>query len=114
MSVLSPTKRKLVNNAVSAYFISSLDTTKEQAESTFQVNVLGALYMVQAVVPHMPRGGRIINISTVASKIGPDILSVYGASKAALDSLTYSWAGEVRSTHYRGSRPERTTQLIQL
>jgi NAD(P)-dependent dehydrogenase (short-subunit alcohol dehydrogenase family) len=43
----------------------------------------------------MPRGGRIVNISSVASKLGMDILPVYGASKAALDSLSFSWAKEV-------------------
>jgi NAD(P)-dependent dehydrogenase (short-subunit alcohol dehydrogenase family) len=43
----------------------------------------------------MPTGGRIINISSIASKMGIPLLPVYGATKAALDSLTYTWASEV-------------------
>lgn len=61
----------------------------------FGVNVYGTIFLVQAAVPHMPRGGRIINISSVASKLGLDFLPIYGASKAAIDSLSYSWAKEV-------------------
>lgn len=63
--------------------------------TAFGVNVYGTIFLVQAVVPHMPRGGRIINISSVASKLGLDFLPIYGASKAALDSLSYTWAKEV-------------------
>lgn len=62
----------------------------------FQLNVLGPFYMVHVVVPHMPRGGRIINISSTNSKRGNVNISSYAASKAALDSLTWTWAGEVR------------------
>lgn len=47
----------------------------------------------------MPPGGRIINITSTASKLGMDDLPIYGASKAALDSLTSSWAKEVRDFH---------------
>ncbi|RAS63957.1 enoyl-ACP reductase-like protein [Lentzea atacamensis] len=39
-------------------------------------------------------GGSIINISSVTARTGTPIMSVYGASKAALDSLTLSWAVE--------------------
>jgi len=85
-----------VNNAGTGFPAGTLDTTKEILETTFAVNVFGSLYVTQQVVPHMPSGGRIVNITSVAAKLGPDILPVYGASKAALDSLTYSWALEVR------------------
>lgn len=43
----------------------------------------------------MPKGGRIINIGSVASKVGIPGLPIYGASKAALDNLAYTWAREV-------------------
>lgn len=74
---------------------SSLAANKEDIENVFGVNVLGAIFLVQAVVPHMPRGGRIINISSCSSRMGVDILPIYGAAKAALDSLSYAWAKEV-------------------
>jgi NAD(P)-dependent dehydrogenase (short-subunit alcohol dehydrogenase family) len=44
----------------------------------------------------MPAGGRIINISSIASKLGLGNMPVYSSTKAALDSLTYAWAQEVR------------------
>jgi len=43
----------------------------------------------------MPPGGRIINISSISSKLGFEATPFYNASKAALDSLTYTWAKEV-------------------
>jgi short-subunit dehydrogenase len=43
----------------------------------------------------MPRGGRIINIGSVISKMGKAYAAIYAAGKAAQDSLTASWAGEV-------------------
>ena len=84
-----------VNNAGLGHYVGTLDTTKEQLEETFAVNVFGTVYVTKAVVPHMPAGGRIINITSIASKLGLGVMAAYGASKAALDSLTYSWALEV-------------------
>lgn len=43
----------------------------------------------------MPRGGRVIHIGSVGSKIEAPGIDVYGASKAAQDFLTSSWAREV-------------------
>jgi NAD(P)-dependent dehydrogenase (short-subunit alcohol dehydrogenase family) len=84
-----------VNNAGTGFPGQTLNQTQEQVEMTFGVNVFGAIYLVQAVIPRMPRGGRIINISSAASKIGMSNLATYGASKAATDSLTFAWAKEV-------------------
>ncbi|KAF2672870.1 NAD(P)-binding protein [Microthyrium microscopicum] len=84
----------LVNNAGVLNVHTSLDVTKEAADEILNVNILGPILLTQAVIPHMPPGGRIINISSAASKMGMPIAPVYGASKAALDSLTYVWAQE--------------------
>ncbi|KAJ2972477.1 hypothetical protein NQ176_g7134 [Zarea fungicola] len=69
------------------------DLNGEEIEQTFRTNVNGALYMINAVMPHMPRGGRIINISSAMAVRGNDITIGYAASKAALDNLTWSLAG---------------------
>lgn len=61
----------------------------------FSVNVFAAIYMVQATLPYLRPGGRIINISSVSQKTGMVALPIYNASKAALDSLAFTWAGEV-------------------
>jgi NAD(P)-dependent dehydrogenase (short-subunit alcohol dehydrogenase family) len=85
-----------VNNAGFAVYASTPDHTKQQIEELFSTNVAGPIYMTQAVLPHMPSGGRIINISSSAAKLGMPMMSVYGATKAAIDSLSYAWAAEVR------------------
>jgi NAD(P)-dependent dehydrogenase (short-subunit alcohol dehydrogenase family) len=87
-----------VNNAGSGVYASTLEHTKEQIEDIFKTNVFGPIFVTQAVVPHMPPGGRIINISSIASKLGMTVMPIYGATKAALDSLTYAWAAEVPRT----------------
>ncbi|RYO94319.1 hypothetical protein DL766_000596 [Monosporascus sp. MC13-8B] len=51
-------------------------------------------HLVRAVVSHMPPGGRIVNISSISSKISLPNMPFYNAAKAASDSLTHSWADE--------------------
>jgi len=67
---------------------------------SFGVNVFGPIYLTQAVVQigKMPRGGRIINIGSIVSKMGMAFAAVYAAAKAASDSLTAAWAGEVSTS----------------
>lgn len=74
----------------------TVEVTPEEMTLVFRTNVQGPLNLVQAALPYMPRGGRIINISTCLSRLGLHS-PVYTASKAALDSLTYTWALEVMS-----------------
>lgn len=88
----------LVNNAAVATFGETLAVKAGQLTQAFDVNIKGPIFVAQAVVPLIAPGGRIINISSVASKLGDSIIPVYGASKAALDSLTWSWAKEVSQT----------------
>lgn len=87
-----------MNNAATAFFCPIAEEPNvDQLAKVLNTNILGPFYMVHAVVPHMPRGGRIINISSTNSKRGNAKISSYAASKAALDSLTWSWAEEVSS-----------------
>jgi NAD(P)-dependent dehydrogenase (short-subunit alcohol dehydrogenase family) len=85
----------LVNNAGVATFGETLAVNAGQLTQAFDVNIKGPIFVAQAVVPLIAPGGRIVNISSVASKLGDAVIPVYGASKAALDSLTWSWAKEV-------------------
>jgi NAD(P)-dependent dehydrogenase (short-subunit alcohol dehydrogenase family) len=72
-----------------------MQATEEDVLRTFGVNVFASLYMMQAVVPVMPRGGRIVNIGSIASKMGMGPIPLYSASKAAMDTLAYATAMEV-------------------
>ncbi|KAI1844828.1 hypothetical protein JX266_009056 [Neoarthrinium moseri] len=87
----------LVNNAGIGLINPLMESTPQQLNHDFGVNVFGSIYLTQAVVGvgAMPRGGRIINIGTISSKQGPQGTPVYAAAKAAQDSLTASWAGEL-------------------
>jgi NAD(P)-dependent dehydrogenase (short-subunit alcohol dehydrogenase family) len=74
-----------------------MQATKGSIEKTFAVNVFGPLFLMQAAVPVMPRGGRIINIGSIASKMGVSAIPIYSAAKAAMDMLMYASAMEVRT-----------------
>lgn len=87
--------RDVVNNAGCNLPGSTLESPLENIEKQFSANVFAAIHMVRATLPHMPPGGRIINVSTVGSKLGIKSLPFYNASKAASDSLTFTWAAEV-------------------
>jgi NAD(P)-dependent dehydrogenase (short-subunit alcohol dehydrogenase family) len=64
-------------------------------DKAFQINARSAFLLIQAAVPHMPKGGRIVNIGSIAAKMGSRHLAVFAASKAALSSLTVSLAEEL-------------------
>ncbi|KAF2963968.1 hypothetical protein GQX73_g9604 [Xylaria multiplex] len=86
-------KSNAVNNAGIAPMTPTVEVTPEEISSVLHTNFQGPFLLVQATLPYMPRGGRIINISTCLSRMGLHS-PVYTASKAALDSLTYTWALE--------------------
>lgn len=79
----------LVNNA--GIFIAGDMATLPQADfqRTMDVNVGAVFAAMQAALPHMRHGGRIINIgSCLAGRTGQAGLAVYAASKSALVGLT--------------------------
>jgi NAD(P)-dependent dehydrogenase (short-subunit alcohol dehydrogenase family) len=86
----------LVNNA-GVFPGGPTDETSEEAfDVTFDVNVKAPFFLTAAIAPRMAAkgGGSIINISTMAATIGMSGLAAYGASKAAVDSLTKAWTAE--------------------
>lgn len=80
----------VVNNAGIGFRADALETTLEQWDLTFAVNVRAPLIVCQEVIPHMlERGaGVIVNVASVAGLVGISARTAYGASKAALISLT--------------------------
>lgn len=85
----------LVNNA-GIYEVGPLEAiTPDHFHRQFNVNVLGLLLVTQAAVAQFnPEGGSIINISSVV-KDGAAHLSVYSATKGAVDTITASLAQEL-------------------
>ncbi|MEV8371307.1 SDR family oxidoreductase [Kribbella sp. NPDC056861] len=72
------------------------ETSYEQWQAawteTLAVNLLGPANTAWCAIRHMPRGGRIINVSSRGAFRGEPNQPAYGASKAALVSLTQSLA----------------------
>jgi 3-oxoacyl-[acyl-carrier protein] reductase len=78
----------LVNNS-GVYEFGPLEVvTPEHFHRQFDVNVLGLLLVTQAAVKHLPKGGSIINIGSLVSRITPPGSSVYSATKGAVDVIT--------------------------
>ena len=67
----------------------------EDWDYLFHINIRGPFLLIQAVLPYMKPGGRIINVSTVMTNLGSYKLIVYNASKAALNSMTLSVSEEL-------------------
>ncbi|RKT54790.1 SDR family NAD(P)-dependent oxidoreductase [Saccharothrix australiensis] len=86
----------LVNNAGIFPFAPTADQELEPYERLFDVNVRAPFFLTAALAPRMVAkgGGSIVNISTVVTAIGLPGAAVYSATKAALESLTRTWAAE--------------------
>ncbi|MCM1538701.1 MAG: SDR family oxidoreductase [bacterium] len=81
----------LVNNhAVQFIQRSILDISQEQLECTFRNNVFSFFYLIQSALPHMKKGGSIINTTSVTAYEGNKDLIDYSATKGAIAALTRS------------------------
>lgn len=79
----------LVNNAAhQATFESIEDISDEEWEFTFKVNIHAMFYLTKAAVPHMKKGGAIINTTSInADKPNPTLLP-YATTKGAIQNFT--------------------------
>jgi NAD(P)-dependent dehydrogenase (short-subunit alcohol dehydrogenase family) len=93
----------LVNNAGNAWFGPTADLDDTTFDDLFNGNVRSAYFLVAGLAPGMAQrsAGSIINLSSMAGRIGLDGGAAYGATKAALDSMTRSWAAEFGSRGVR-------------
>ena len=86
----------LVNNA-GVYGMTPLETiTPEEFHRMFNLNVLGLLLTIQAAVPHFPAsGGSIINVGSGVGRNGMAGMSIYSATKGAVDTISVSLGKEL-------------------
>ncbi len=85
----------LVNNAGVFEFAPLESVTPEHFHRQFNINVLGLLLVTQAAVAQFnPKGGSIINISSVVADGSPNA-SVYSATKGAVDTISAALAQEL-------------------
>ncbi len=92
----------LVNNAATnPHFGTLLEAEDGMWQKTIEVNIMGNIWLTQAVVPLMRQrgGGKIINIASVNGLRPGRMQGIYSATKAAVINLTQTLAMELASDH---------------
>ncbi|MBA2783587.1 MAG: SDR family NAD(P)-dependent oxidoreductase [Rubrobacteraceae bacterium] len=85
----------LVNNAGLGLSGRIAEVRAEDVRHVFEVNAIGPLNCIQAALPHMGEGGRIINVSSVVGRRAIPKVGAYCASKSALGALSDALRVEV-------------------
>lgn len=82
----------LVNNAGLQIEKTLLETTDEDWDALMGVNAKGVFMACRSFIPHMSKGGSIINIGSISGNTADPGLALYNASKAFVHGLTRSIA----------------------
>lgn len=87
----------VVNNAGTMLLGMVEEATEEQVRAQFEVNFFGAVWVAQAVLPHLRAqgSGHILQVTTMGTGGGFASTGFYAASKSALDSVSQALAMEV-------------------
>jgi 3-oxoacyl-[acyl-carrier protein] reductase len=87
----------LINNAGMVHNAVLGEITSQDFYKVYRINTLAPLLVMQSVMPYLPhdRSGRVVNVSSVSSQTGFPDQSIYGGTKAALESCTRSWARQL-------------------
>jgi NAD(P)-dependent dehydrogenase (short-subunit alcohol dehydrogenase family) len=89
----------LINNAGFGLFGVFETISREKIQKQFEVNVFGVMEVTRAILPHFRKNknGLILNISSGAGVYGLPMISLYCATKFALEGFTESLAYELAS-----------------
>ena len=85
----------LVNNAGLGLSGRISEVRTRDVRHVFEVNTVGPLNCIQAALPHMGEGGRIVNVSSVVGKRAIPKVGAYCATKSALNALSDALRVEV-------------------
>lgn len=86
----------LVNNAgISPEHTKILDIPVDEWDRIIDVNLKSVFLMTKESLPYIPDGGKIINLSSIAGKMGGTIGPHYAATKAGIIGLTFALASEL-------------------
>jgi 3-oxoacyl-[acyl-carrier protein] reductase len=89
----------LINNAGIFWAKPIVEITEAEYDHMFAVNAKGQFFALQEAAKHMADGGRIVNISTGGTRLAFPGISVYGATKSALEFFTKVAAKELGAKH---------------
>lgn len=84
----------LVNNAGIAHVGNVENTSEEDLDRLYRVNIKGAYNCIAAVIPHMKKKGDgiILNMASIAATVGLSDRFAYSMTKGAVLAMTYSVA----------------------
>ncbi|NSC21947.1 SDR family oxidoreductase [Streptomyces albus subsp. chlorinus] len=108
----------LVNNASLMTFGPTTEQDLAGHDAAFAVNVRAPFLLTSLLAPRMAArgGGSVVNISSTAAGLGMPGMAVYGATKAAVESLTRTWAAEFAASNVRVNAvapgPMRTAKVV--
>ena len=92
----------LINNAGVCGSKSLWDLSEEDWDEVLNINVKALFFALQSAARHMrERGGAIVNVASVAGRVGRPTLLHYAASKAAVISITRSAAAALAAEKVR-------------
>ncbi len=91
-----PSVRLLINNSGCGYLGNVGEGELDRQIRTVDLNVRGLTAVTHTVLPHMTRGGAIINISSIASFCPNPRMTVYSSTKAYATSFTLGLGEELR------------------
>jgi NAD(P)-dependent dehydrogenase (short-subunit alcohol dehydrogenase family) len=79
----------LVNNAGEQHAQPEVtDIPEDQLRRTFETNIFGQFFLVQAALPHLSDGDAIVNVTSVTAFRGQDLLIDYASTKGAILAFT--------------------------
>ncbi|PRA44898.1 3-oxoacyl-ACP reductase [Ochrobactrum sp. MYb68] len=84
----------LVNNAGYGLFNPISTVTEAQFDGLFNVHLKGPFFLTQILLPLMPDGGQIVNITSATSRVATSDVAPYAAFKGGLEVLTRYMAKE--------------------
>jgi 3-oxoacyl-[acyl-carrier protein] reductase len=95
----------LVNNAGIGAYASVLEEAPGVFERLIRVNYLGTVYATRAALPGMARRGHghIVNVASIAGRVGPPFEAAYAGSKFAVVGFSESLAAEMQAFGVRVS-----------
>ncbi|KAF2495813.1 NAD(P)-binding protein [Lophium mytilinum] len=85
----------IVNNAGVGDELYLEDCTLEHFDKVFYTNVRFPMFLVKECLRYLPRGGRVVNVSSVCARQGWPMQTAYSASKACMESFAKTWAAEL-------------------
>ncbi|MEV4779059.1 SDR family NAD(P)-dependent oxidoreductase [Burkholderia sp. LMU1-1-1.1] len=108
----------LVTNAGGGSMLPLGQITEEHFDDTFNRNVKGTLFTVQAALPLLGEGASVILTGSTAGSVGTEAFSVYAASKAAVRSFARNWILDLKGRGIRVNTispgPIKTPGLVEL